>query len=210
MHSSYPYITMSEPRESSPRLNEDESNVDEELALMQARLAEMEAEKNALAASTSASGNGTPVSHNVSGGETNETHEGDGNMEEDGESSEAVDMRSVFIGNVDYGATPEEIQAHFQACGTINRVTILCDKFTGHPKGYAYVEFAEPSIVQNALVLNESMFRGRMLQVKEKRTNVPGMNMTNRGRGRGRGRGGFRARGFGGYRGRGRGRGRGW
>lgn len=36
---------------------------------------------------------------------------------------------------VDYGATPEEIQAHFQACGTINRVTILCDKFTGHPKG---------------------------------------------------------------------------
>lgn len=36
---------------------------------------------------------------------------------------------------VDYGATPEEIQAHFQACGTINRVTILCDKFSGHPKG---------------------------------------------------------------------------
>lgn len=41
-------------------------------------------------------------------------------------------------------------------------------------------------------------------KVKEKRTNVPGMNMTNRGRGRGRGRGGYRARGFGGYRGRGR------
>jgi polyadenylate-binding protein 2 len=36
---------------------------------------------------------------------------------------------------VDYGATPEELQAHFQAVGTINRITILCDKFTGHPKG---------------------------------------------------------------------------
>lgn len=36
---------------------------------------------------------------------------------------------------VDYGATPEEIQQHFQSCGTINRVTILCDKFSGHPKG---------------------------------------------------------------------------
>lgn len=36
---------------------------------------------------------------------------------------------------MDYSATPEEIQQHFQACGTINRVTILCDKFTGHPKG---------------------------------------------------------------------------
>jgi len=67
-----------------------------------------------------------------------------------------ADSRSVYVGNVsgtlwnsssssrhlnlrleqvDYSATPEEIQGHFQACGTINRVTILCDKFTGHPKG---------------------------------------------------------------------------
>lgn len=44
---------------------------------------------------------------------------------------------SQLTHQVDYGATPEEIQGHFQACGTINRVTILCDKFTGHPKGYA-------------------------------------------------------------------------
>lgn len=74
----------------------------------------------------------------------------DTNME--GEDKEAADSRSVYVGNVgmihlgvqfradkfgqvDYGATPEEIQAHFQSCGTINRVTILCDKFTGHPKG---------------------------------------------------------------------------
>ena len=41
-----------------------------------------------------------------------------------------------IISQVDYSATPEEIQGHFQACGTINRVTILCDKFTGHPKGF--------------------------------------------------------------------------
>ncbi|KAG1493202.1 hypothetical protein G6F46_009274 [Rhizopus delemar] len=51
------------------------------------------------------------------------------------EDKEAVDSRSVYVGNVDYGASPEELQAHFQSCGTINRVTILCDKFTGHPKG---------------------------------------------------------------------------
>lgn len=47
-----------------------------------------------------------------------------------------VDARSVFVGNVDYAATPEELQAHFASCGTILRVTILCDKVTGHPKGY--------------------------------------------------------------------------
>lgn len=66
---------------------------------------------------------------------------------------------------VDYGATPEEIQQHFASCGTINRVTILCDKFTGHPKGYAYVEFAEPALVQNSMTLNESMFRDRLIKV---------------------------------------------
>ncbi|EEH41573.2 hypothetical protein PAAG_03136 [Paracoccidioides lutzii Pb01] len=127
------------------------------------------------------------------------------------EDKEDIDARSIFVGNVDYGASPEEIQAHFQSCGSINRVTILLDKFTGHPKGYAYVEFTEPSLVAQALVLNESVFRGRNLKVVPKRTNLPGMA---RGRGRGRGgigrgfgRGGFLPRGVyrGGYRGRGRG-----
>ena len=51
------------------------------------------------------------------------------------EDREDVDARSVFVGNVDYAAGPEEIQAHFQSCGSINRVTILLDKFTGQPKG---------------------------------------------------------------------------
>jgi len=51
------------------------------------------------------------------------------------ENKEDIDARSVFVGNVDYGASPEEIQSHFQTCGSINRVTILLDKFTGHPKG---------------------------------------------------------------------------
>jgi RNA recognition motif. (a.k.a. RRM, RBD, or RNP domain) len=33
------------------------------------------------------------------------------------------------VGNVDYSCTPEELQLHFQGCGTVNRVTILTDKF---------------------------------------------------------------------------------
>lgn len=51
------------------------------------------------------------------------------------DSKDDVDSRSIFVGNVDYSASPEEVQAHFQSCGSINRVTILLDKFTGHPKG---------------------------------------------------------------------------
>lgn len=109
--------------------------------------------------------------------------------------TEAQDARSIYIGNVDYAATPEELHAHFQSCGTINRITILCDKFTGHPKGFAYIEFADESSVKNAEALNESLFRNRLLKVTPKRTNVPGFSMRG-GRG-GRGRGSFRAaRGF--------------
>ena len=41
---------------------------------------------------------------------------------------EEADSRSIYVGNVDYLCTPEELQLHFQACGTVNRVTILTDK----------------------------------------------------------------------------------
>lgn len=169
------------------------------------------------------------------------------------EDKEEVDNRSIFVGNVDYSTSPEELQAHFQSCGSINRVTILLDKFTGQPKGYvsdsffltvvflssvylvyvwktmlispdhknsyAYVEFSEPALVAQALVLNDSVFKGRNIKVEPKRTNIPGMS---RGRGRGGwyrggggrgyyggGRGGGPIRG-GGYRGGYRGRGRGF
>ncbi|KAJ4716863.1 polyadenylate-binding protein 2-like [Melia azedarach] len=87
---------------------------------------------------------------------------------------EEVDSRSIFVGNVDYSCTPEEVQQHFQSCGTVNRVTIRTDKY-GQPKGYAYVEFLEPDAVQEALHLNESELHGRQLKVTVKRTNVPGM-----------------------------------
>ncbi|CEL93281.1 unnamed protein product [Vitrella brassicaformis CCMP3155] len=107
----------------------------------------------------------------------------------EGEDTNEVDMRSIYVGNVDYAATPEELQDHFKACGTINRITIMVDKFTGHPKGFAYVEFGDSECVTHALSLNESILRGRQLKVTAKRTNVPGYNRA-RGRGRGRGRGG--------------------
>ncbi|KAM1337477.1 hypothetical protein ACFX13_042416 [Malus domestica] len=87
---------------------------------------------------------------------------------------EEVDSRSIYVGNVDYACTPEEVQQHFQSCGTVNRVTILTDKF-GQPKGFAYVEFVEVEAVQNALLLNESELHGRQLKVSAKRTNVPGL-----------------------------------
>uniref|UniRef100_A0A8C8BN24 PABPN1 like, cytoplasmic n=1 Tax=Otus sunia TaxID=257818 RepID=A0A8C8BN24_9STRI len=108
-----------------------------------------------------------------------------------------VDQRSIYVGNVDYGGTAEELESHFNSCGQINRVTILCDKFSGHPKGYAYIEFKEKSSVKAAVELDESVFRGRVVKVLPKRTNMPGISTTDRGgyRGRFRARGGLAQRG---------------
>ncbi|CAD7957506.1 unnamed protein product [Amoebophrya sp. A120] len=93
-----------------------------------------------------------------------------------------TDARSVYVGNVDYGATPEELQEHFKSCGSINRITIMVDKYTCCPKGFAYMEFADVAHVQNATLLNDSLFRGRQLKVMPKRSNVPGYNKSSKGK----------------------------
>uniref|UniRef100_A0A0B7AUQ2 RRM domain-containing protein n=1 Tax=Arion vulgaris TaxID=1028688 RepID=A0A0B7AUQ2_9EUPU len=104
-----------------------------------------------------------------------------------------ADGKSIYVGNVDYGATAEELEQHFHGCGSVNRVTILCDKFSGHPKGFAYIEFADKDSVITAMALDDSLFRGRQIKVTPKRTNRPGISSTNRrSRGRGFSRGGGR------------------
>eukprot|EP01038_Epipyxis_sp_PR26KG_P009403 gene9403-12664_t len=114
--------------------------------------------------------------------------------------SDRIDENSIYVGQVDYEATPEELRAHFSPCGTINRITIMCDKITGQAKGFAYVEFVDKESVDNALKLDDSTFRGRQLKVLPKRQNIP---VIRGGRGRS-GRGGpvfARGRGRGFYRG---------
>ncbi|KAK5190677.1 hypothetical protein LTR99_003405 [Exophiala xenobiotica] len=106
------YDIKDEPRESQ----EDGGEEEEEIAAMKRRVAEMESEAAKLREMQSQLESQT-----------------DSGPRED---REDVDARSIFVGNVDYSATPEEIQEHFASGpGTINRVTILLDKFTGHPKG---------------------------------------------------------------------------
>merc|ERR1712137_574626 len=84
----------------------------------------------------------------------------------------SADERSVYVGNVDYATTPEELQQLFAQCGIIERVTILTDAYTKQPKGYAYIEFKEKSSVVNALELNETLLHNRQIKVVTKRSNV--------------------------------------
>jgi len=189
-------------------LNEEESGmqIDPELEAIKARVKEMEEEAEKLKQlqsevnkqMTLGSPTSTPITLSV-------------------EEKMEIDNRSIYVGNVDYGATAEELEAHFHGCGSINRVTILCNKVDGHPKGFAYIEFGSKDFVETALAMNETLFRGRQIKVMSKRTNRPGLCTTNRiprgfrGRGVPRGRGaaacchgGHRGRGkIMGYRGRG-------
>lgn len=81
------------------------------------------------------------------------------------EEKKEIDDRSIYVGNVDYGATAEELENHFHGCGSMNRVTILCNKVDGHPKGFAYIEFGSKDFVETALAMNDTLFRGRQIKV---------------------------------------------
>lgn len=93
-----------------------------------------------------------------------------------------ADSKSIYVGNVDYTTSPEELREFFQSCGIVNRITILCDRWSGHPKGYAYIEFKDQDAVVNAMILNETTFKGRLLKISPKRTNIFGYNRRCRGR----------------------------
>ncbi|KCV68882.1 hypothetical protein H696_04300 [Fonticula alba] len=95
---------------------------------------------------------------------------------------EEIDSRSVFVGNVHFDTTPEELHGLFSPAGTVVRVTILCDKFTGRPKGFAYIEFESTESVERALSLTDTLLHSRKIHVTRKRTNTPGMSASRGGR----------------------------
>ncbi|XP_034478968.1 polyadenylate-binding protein 2 [Drosophila innubila] len=154
--------------------------IDPELEAIKARVKEMEEEAEKIKQMQS------EVDKQMAGGSTTGLATVPLSLEE----KQEIDTRSVYVGNVDYGASAEELEAHFHGCGTINRVTILCNKADGHPKGFAYIEFGSKEYVETALAMNETLFRGRQIKVMSKRTNRPGLSTTNRfARGSFRGRG---------------------
>ena len=113
--------------------------------------------------------------------------------------ADETDSRSICVQQVDYSATPEELQEFFAGCGTVNRVTILCGP-GGQPKGYAYIEFAEVEAVDAAVALHESDFKGRTLKISAKRTNIAGFGKGKKGKGKGKGKKGKgKGKGKGGY-----------
>src|SRR6516164_10736458 len=81
----------------------------------------------------------------------------------------------LFVGNLPYDATEDEIRQHFSAVGTLSYVSIPLDRETGRKRGFAFVEFADAEQAQAAIQqFNNQPFKGRPLAVNEARAREAG------------------------------------
>ncbi|MDQ6679284.1 MAG: RNA-binding protein [Acidobacteriota bacterium] len=102
-------------------------------------------------------------------------------------------MKNIFVGNLDFGATEDQIRSLFEAYGTVDRVSIKTDRDTGRSRGFAFVEMSNEAEAERAIAaLNGTNLGGRALNINEARPKTEG------GGGRGFAGGGGRPGGGGG------------
>src|SRR5436190_16078974 len=103
----------------------------------------------------------------------------------------------LFVGNLPFTATENDLQDHFAQAGAVLAVNIMQDRATGRSRGFAFVEMSSPDEASKAInMFHQKEFQGRPLTVNEAR---PREERPPGGGGFGGGRGG-RAGGGGGYR----------
>src|SRR5262249_1931583 len=68
----------------------------------------------------------------------------------------------LFVGNLPYDATEEEIRQHFSSVGNLSYISIPLDRETGKKRGFAFVEFSDAQQAQEAIrQFNNQPFKGR-------------------------------------------------
>jgi len=113
-------------------------------------------------------------------------------------------MKNIYVGNLSYDATEDSVRSLFEAFGAVDRVSIVTDRDTGQPRGFAFVEMNDDESATKAMEsLNGTKMGGRNLNINEARPK----ESRPRGGGGGGGYGGGRGRDGGGGGGRGGGRG---
>jgi RNA recognition motif-containing protein len=96
-------------------------------------------------------------------------------------------MVNIFVGNLSYQTSQDDLQAAFAQYGAVERVHIVTDRDTGQPRGFAFVEMTERRDAENAISqLNGTELNGRAINVNEARPKPAGG-----GGGYGGGGGGF-------------------
>jgi cold-inducible RNA-binding protein len=114
-------------------------------------------------------------------------------------------LTKLFVGNLSFQTTQDELSAAFAPYGTVDSVSVVTDRDTGQPRGFAFVEMSSKSEAEAAISgLNGAELNGRALNVNEARPKPQGGGGGGyRGGGGSGGGGGYQSRGRGGSGGRG-------
>lgn len=75
----------------------------------------------------------------------------------------------IYVGNIPYSTTEEEIRSLFGQCGEIFNVRVVVDRETQRPKGFAFVSMDERGAWRAKSELNGTFFGGRPLVVNDAR-----------------------------------------
>jgi RNA recognition motif-containing protein len=79
-------------------------------------------------------------------------------------------MSSIYVGNLSYTATEDELREAFSQYGKVSAVNIVKDRETGRPRGFAFVEMADGKEAATAIrELNLREIAGRAITVNEAR-----------------------------------------
>jgi len=99
----------------------------------------------------------------------------------------------LFVGNLSYSTTENDLQDHFSQAGSVQSVNIMQDRATGRSRGFAFVDMGSQEEATKAIsMFHQKEFQGRALTVNEARPREE------RGGGGGGGGGGYRGGGGGG------------
>ena len=83
-------------------------------------------------------------------------------------------MKNIFVGNLAFTTTEDQLRNIFEQFGTVDRAAILTDRDTGKSRGFGFVEMPNAEEAERAISgLNESDFMGRALNVNEARPKPP-------------------------------------
>ena len=76
----------------------------------------------------------------------------------------------IYVGNLSYEVTEEDLRQEFASFGEVTSVSVITDKYSGRPKGFAFVEMSSVSEGQAAISgLNGKTLKERTIVVNEAR-----------------------------------------
>jgi len=76
-------------------------------------------------------------------------------------------MSKLFVGNLPFSATEEEVREKFAEHGEVHAVNLVNDRHTGQPRGFGFVEMDDEGAQRAIQALNNTDFGGRALRVDQ-------------------------------------------